>query len=145
MCAWQNADVDTDRPNVITVASVDSRITVKYRAAHYVVLEIGYESRYNQYDIDIEKAEPLVPRTRRHVVAERMNLKGEVLTALDEAAVRGLVPELREQGVESVAVGFLHSYANPDHEIRVREILEDGLPGVSITLSSEVCPEVREY
>ncbi len=109
------------------------------------VIEIGYESRYNQYDLDIEKAVPLVPRVRRHVVAERMNLKGEVLTPLDEAAVHDLVPILLDQGVESIAVGFLHSYANPLHEQRTREILQEALPEISISLSSEICPEVREY
>lgn len=109
------------------------------------VLEIGYESRYDQYDLMIEKPEPLVPRTRRLTVTERVDVHGQTLTPLDEAGVHALVPVLRELGVESVAVGFLHSYANPKHEQRVRDILASECPALSITLSSEVCPEVREY
>ncbi len=109
------------------------------------VLEIGYESRYDQYDLMIEKAKPLVPRTRRFTVAERMDVHGRELVPLDEAGVRALLPVLRQHAVESVAVGFLHSYANPAHERRVGEILADALPGLSVSLSCEVCPEVREY
>ncbi len=109
------------------------------------VLEIGYESRYDQYDIMIEKPEPLVPRTRRLTVAERVDVHGRELEPLDEAGVRALIPKLRRLEVESVAVGFLHAYANGEHERRVRDILADALPALSISLSSEVCPEVREY
>ncbi len=109
------------------------------------VLEIGYESRYDQYDLLIEKPSPLVPRTRRLTVAERCDIHGRELVPLDEAGVRALVPELKRLGVQSVAVGFLHSYANPGHEGRVRDILAQELPGLSVSLSSEVCPEVREY
>jgi N-methylhydantoinase A len=68
-----------------------------------------------------------------------------VLRPLDEAGVCALVPELRRQAVSSVAVGFLHSYVNPTHEQRVREILLASLPHLHVTLSSEVCPEIREY
>ena len=93
----------------------------------------------------IEKPAPLVPRTRWLTVAERVDVHGRVLAPLDEAAVRGLVPVLQRLGVESVAVGFLHSYANPAHELRVRDILAHDLPGLPISLSCEVCPEVREY
>ena len=109
------------------------------------VIEIGYESRYNQYDINVEKAVPLVPRFRRHTVAERMNLKGEVLVPLDESAVRRLVETFQEEEVEALAIGYLHSYANASHERRTAEIIKERLPDLSITLSSEVCPEVREY
>ena len=109
------------------------------------VLDIGYESRYDQYDIMIEKPLALVPRERRLVVPERVDVHGRVLKPLDEAAVASVAADLAELGVESVGVGFLHSYANPDHERRAREILAAALPGVSITLSSEACPEVREY
>ena len=109
------------------------------------VLDIGYESRYDQYDIMIEKPPALVPRERRLVVPERVDVNGRVLKPLDEAAVAAVAGELAGLAVESIGIGFLHSYANPDHERRAREIIAGALPDVSITLSSEVCPEVREY
>ena len=109
------------------------------------VLDIGYESRYDQYDIMIEKPSALVPRERRLVVPERVDVNGRVLMPLDEAAVETMAGELARLGIESVGIGFLHSYANPAHERRAQEILAAVLPGVSITLSSEACPEVREY
>ena len=109
------------------------------------VLDIGYESRYDQYDIMIEKPPALVPRERRLVVPERVDVNGRVLKPLDEAAVEEVAGDLARLGVDSVGIGFLHSYANPGHERRAREILAAALPKVSITLSSEVCPEVREY
>ena len=109
------------------------------------VLDIGYESRYNQYDVMIDKPASLVPRQRRFTVPERVDVRGGVLTPLDEAAVRAVVPKLLETGAESVAVGFMHAYANPAHEIRTREIIEEMAPALSVSLSSEVCPEIREY
>ena len=109
------------------------------------VLDIGYESRYDQYDIMLEKPLALVLRERRLVVPERVDVHGRVLKPLDEAAVEAVAGELARLDVESVGVGFLHSYANPAHERRAGEILAAALPGVSITLSSEACPEVREY
>ena len=109
------------------------------------VLDIGYESRYDQYDIMIEKPSALVPRERRLVVPERVDINGRVLKPLDEAAVEAVAGVLARLGVASVGIGFLHSYANPAHERRAREIIAAALPDVSITLSSEACPEVREY
>ena len=109
------------------------------------VLDIGYESRYDQYDIMIEKPSALVPRERRLVVPERVDINGRVLKPLDEAAVETVAGVLARLGVASVGIGFLHSYANPAHERRAREIIAAALPDVSITLSSEACPEVREY
>ena len=109
------------------------------------VLDIGYESRYDQYDIMIEKPVPLVPRERRLVVPERVDVNGRVLMPLDEPAVGAVAGELARLGIESVGIGFLHSYANPAHERRAREIIAAALPDVPVTLSSEACPEVREY
>jgi len=108
-------------------------------------VEIAYEHRFEQYDIYMERPKPLVPRYRRLTVTERLASDGSVLLPLDEDTVRALVPTLKEQKVEAIAVSLLHSYANPAHEKRVGEILQDALPGVSITLSSDVCPEIREY
>ena len=109
------------------------------------VLDIAYESRYDQYDIFIEKPVSLVPRARRFTVPERVDVEGRVLLALDETEAAGLPARLKAEGIESVAVSLLHAYANPAHEQRLREILTKAMPGIAITLSSEVCPEVREY
>ena len=108
-------------------------------------VEIGYENRFEQYDVHLEKPEPLVPRRRRFTVPERMSARGEVLRALDEGAVRALIQTLEQERVESVAIGLLHSYANPSHEQRIQEILLERLPKLLVTLSSEVSPELREY
>ncbi|MCA0303339.1 MAG: hydantoinase/oxoprolinase family protein [Proteobacteria bacterium] len=109
------------------------------------VLDIANESRYDQYDLTIEKPTPLVPRRLRLTVPERMDVHGAVRLPLDEAAVRAAARQLKAEGVESVAVAYIHSYVNPAHERRTREILNQELPGLWVTLSSEVCPEVREY
>ncbi|EHM03024.1 hydantoinase/oxoprolinase [Acetobacteraceae bacterium AT-5844] len=109
------------------------------------VLEIGTESRYDQYDVFIEKPVPLVPRALRFTVPERVDAEGAIRLPLDEAAVAALAPELEKAGVQSVAFAFLHAYANPAHEQRAAAVLKALLPGLSITLASEVCPEVREY
>ncbi len=107
------------------------------------VLAMGNESRYDQYDLQIRLPEPLVPRHLRLPVPERVDAGGRVLLPLDEAAVRALIPGLREAGVQSVAVGFLHAFTNPAHEQRAGAILEAA--GFPVTLSSEVSPEMREW
>lgn len=109
------------------------------------VVEIGWEHRFAQYDIFLEKPAPLVPRNLRLGVPERINAQGEVLLKLDEGAVIALAAHLLNEGVESVAVGFLQSYVNPQHEQRVRELLKQHAPQLWVTLSSDVCPEIREY
>ena len=108
-------------------------------------VEMALENRFEQYDISIDRPAPLVPRPLRWPVTERMNHAGEVLVPLDEDSVRALLPRFERHGIEAVAVGLLHSYANPAHERRVGEILHAALPKLRITLSSEVCPEIREY
>ncbi|MCY3620479.1 MAG: hydantoinase/oxoprolinase family protein [Gammaproteobacteria bacterium] len=112
---------------------------------HRDVIEMAFENRFEQYDVNIDRPQPLVPRSWRLTVPERVNAAGEVLTPLDPAAVTALVPRLLDEGIESVAVGFLHGYANPAHERLVRDILGVALPDLSITLASDVCPEIREF
>ena len=112
---------------------------------HRDALEMAYENRFEQYDIDIDRPLPLTPRKLRFVVTERMNAQGEILIPLDESSVEALVPMLEDNAVASVAVGLLHAYANPAHELRIAEMLERRLPDASITLASEVCPEIREF
>ena len=106
---------------------------------------MAHENRFEQYDLAMERPEPLVPRHRRLGVPERLAANGDVLAPLDLDAVRALVPALQADGVESVAVGFLHSYVDPTHERRVRDLLAEELPEVAVTLSSDVCAEIREY
>ena len=108
-------------------------------------IEIRNESRYDQYDLNIDLPKPLVPRALRFPVSERMNAYGNILLPLDEKGIESLVPTLISEEVQSIAVGYLHSYANGAHEQRTREILLANLPNVEITLSSEVSPELREY
>ena len=109
------------------------------------VIEISDESRYDQYDLFIEKPKVLVPRRLRFTVPERVDVEGRVRLALDETAVVRTARELARQGIEAVAVAFLHSYINPAHERRVGEILAELCPEIAVTLSCEVCPEMREY
>jgi N-methylhydantoinase A len=108
-------------------------------------VEIRHENRFEQYDVNIDLPPPLVPRRLRWVVSERIDARGRVVKPLDETAVAGLAARLEADGVESVAIGFLHSYVNPAHEQRVRELLLGRIGGVTMTLSSDVSPEMREY
>ncbi|WP_244297686.1 hydantoinase/oxoprolinase family protein, partial [Streptomyces griseoflavus] len=109
------------------------------------VVEMGREHRYELYDLDLELPRPLVPRHLRFGVRERVLADGTVDTGLDEAAVKQLAAELSEAGVQAVAVCFLHSHVNDEHERRVREIVRATAPELRVALSSEVNPEIREY
>jgi N-methylhydantoinase A len=109
------------------------------------VLEMGYEKRYEHYDLDLELPAPLVPRELRFPVEERITARGEIRTPLLEGCLEKILEKLKKEKIEAVAIGFLHSYANDAHERRAGELLAAGLPGVSITLSSAICPEIREY
>lgn len=109
------------------------------------VLEIGREKRFDAYDLQISFPAPLVPRHMRMEVEERMHASGTVLAALNEDSVRLAVARLIEQDCESYAVCLLHSYRNPDHERRVREIILEMAPGIPVTLSSDVLPELKEF
>ena len=109
------------------------------------ILEMGYEKRYDHYDIYLEKPPPLVPRKYRLPVRERISAEGKVLVELDHNQVLQTIRFLKEEEIEAVAVGFLHAYAHPIHEQKVRDLILSELPGLSVCLSSEVCPEMREY
>ena len=105
------------------------------------VLEIGRAYRTgNIYDMNIEKPRPLVRRDLRMEVKERVNFRGEVLQLLDEANCRAVVQSLRRQGVDSIAVCLLHSYINPAHEMRIKEIIAEEYPAAYVSLSSEINP-----
>lgn len=109
------------------------------------MLEIARQIRPTLYDLQFEKPRPLVPRHRCFGVPERLNASGTVLTPLDEKALRQVAHALRAEGVEAIAVCFLHAYANPVHERRAGAILAEVFPEAIVSLSAEVAPEFREY
>jgi N-methylhydantoinase A len=108
-------------------------------------LEVAYEHRFDQYDIYMERPIPLVERDLRLEVTERLAADGSVLLALDPGSLVNQIAVLKAQRIEAVAISFLHSYINPLHEHRAREIVTAALPNLAITLSSDVCREIREY
>ena len=108
------------------------------------VLEIGRHMRHNVYSLKAETRSLLIPRQRRFGITERMRANGEVETALDTDAVKGIGERLSKQGISSVAISFLHAYRNPAHEQQAAEILNE-IPGLSIATSHEVSPEIREF
>jgi N-methylhydantoinase A len=110
------------------------------------VIEIGRETRYDLYDLFLEAPPTLVPRHRRREIAERMDVEGQELLALDQAAVASVTRELVERdGAEAIAISFLHSYRNPAHEQRAAQIVRKLYPELPLTLSSQVAPEIREF
>lgn len=109
------------------------------------VLEVGRQLRPHLYDYTQAKQPPLVPRRRRHEVVERVGADGAIVTPLDEASVAAALQGLAQEDVAAVAVCFLHCYQTPDHERRVRAMIEEAMPDAYISLSSEVLPEFREY
>lgn len=108
-------------------------------------LEIAYEHRFEQYDLYMERPAPLVERDLRLEVPERLAADGSVLLALNETALTTVIEVLKTKRIEALAISFLHSYVNPAHERRARDVIAAALPGLAITLSSEVCREIREY
>ena len=109
------------------------------------VIEMRTESRFEQYDLNLKLPDPLLPRNRRYTVRERLDADGGTLIPLDRAEVERLADDLCDAGYESIAVGLLHSYVNDAHERLVAEVLAEKLPGVMVSLSSQVSPQMREY
>ncbi len=106
---------------------------------------LGRTDRIPMYDFKYRKPESLVERYNIFEVPERMDFSGDVVSKFDEKAARKVVSQLVAQGVESVAVAFLHSYVNPDHEQRMAKIIAEVAPDVEVTLSSNLSREIREY
>src|SRR4051794_16285001 len=98
-------------------------------------LEIAYEHRFEQYDLYMERPQPLVSRDLRLEVAERLAADGTELLPLDEAALAGLALVLKQNDIAALAISFLHSYVNPAHELRAQELLTRLLPDVAISIS----------
>ena len=109
------------------------------------VLHAARAARPTLYDSDWDPAPALVSRKDTQTVAERIDYEGEVIAALDEDALREIADTLREGGIESVAVAFLHSYINGEHERRARDIIAEALPGGFVCVSSDILPEIREF
>jgi N-methylhydantoinase A len=109
------------------------------------VLETGTEGRFDQYDLRVTRPTPLVPRSLRFEAAERLRHDGSVIEPLDETTVYQAVAALRAADVEAVAIAFLHAYADPSHEARAEAIVRTMLPGVAVSTSYAVSPEMREY
>jgi N-methylhydantoinase A len=109
------------------------------------VLEMRTESRFEQYDLNIRLPPALIARADRLTLKERMDARGRVLVAPDEHDIEALCDRVAGAGYESVAIGFLHAYVNGEHERRMRDALAGRMPGIEISISSEVSPQMREY
>jgi len=109
------------------------------------VLQIGRQTRPKLYDFRARKNNPLVPRNLRLELDERISFQGDVLKEVNEKEVYEIIEVLKEHRIESLAICFINSYVNSEHEKLVKEIIEKELPHLSLTLSSEVLPEFKEY
>jgi len=109
------------------------------------VIEMRTESRFEQYDLNLVLPEPLISRNCRYTLKERVNSSGRVLIDLDQDEIERLVDLIEVAGFQSIAVGLIHSYLNPVHELMIEETLMRRLPHVSVSISSTVSPQMREY
>lgn len=109
------------------------------------VLEIGRQDRPDLYDLQAEKADLIVPRDRRYEVPERIATGGEIITPFDEESAREVARAIDATDVSAVAVTFLNAFENPGHEEQMREVLQEVCNDITVTLSSQVLPEIREY
>ncbi|MDP9222388.1 MAG: hydantoinase/oxoprolinase family protein, partial [Actinomycetota bacterium] len=109
------------------------------------VLEIQRQVRHEVYNLQTEKPTPLIPRRYCLEIPERLDYRGQTIVELDESAVEHAVEMLRAEGIKSIAVCFLHAYRNPEHEQRAGNIIRRLYPSATVSLSSEIAPEIREY
>ena len=122
-----------------------SRTALVTTSGHGNMLDIGREWRYDIYDLDIVLPTPLIAPGDRVAVEERLDARGEVLQPLGRAELDRLCGELKTMGIESIAVSLLHSYVNDVHERAIGQRLADALPGVAVSLSSEIAREIKEF
>ncbi|SDZ55860.1 N-methylhydantoinase A [Saccharopolyspora shandongensis] len=151
----QRSGIDLDNVSLFshgTTVATNALITRNFRPAAMVtttgfrdVIEIRDGTKDDLWDAYRDVAPPHIRRRDRFEVTERIDYAGRVVTPLDEDEARRLAALLRKRGTESVAVCFVNSYVNPAHEIRMREILEEELPGVTISTSAEILPEIFEH
>ncbi|WP_226627880.1 hydantoinase/oxoprolinase family protein [Alloyangia pacifica] len=146
--------VDRDTVQVLGATTVVTNAVLERRGAEtglittqgfQDVLRIRNEGRYDLYDLKIQYPDPLVSRAETFGAPERITAEGVVVRGLDEEAVRALGQSFADKGLRSVAVCLLHAYKYPEHERRIRDILAEVAPDVFVTISSDVCPEVREF
>ncbi|MBD5772332.1 hydantoinase/oxoprolinase family protein [Marinomonas colpomeniae] len=109
------------------------------------VVEMRTENRFEQYDLNLSLPTPLVKRTDRYTLKERISAEGEVLTKIDQNELNALVKDIIAEGYEAVAVGFVHSYTNDIHEVQVQKAFEAAAPELCVSISSHVSPQMREF
>lgn len=109
------------------------------------VIEMRTESRFEQYDLNLTLPKPLLPRHMRLTVPGRIDANGAILQPLQRVDIEAVADQIKMGEYESVAVGLIHSYLNPAHERLVRDVLVEKMPGLSVSLSSDVSPQMREY
>src|SRR6516164_7916886 len=122
-----------------------ARVALLTTEGHRDVLEMREGLKPNRYDLRSPPPEPLVPRELRFGVRERLKPNGDVTTPLDGQSLGDAIAAIRNAGVTSVAICFLHSYRNPAHEIAAAERIARELPDVSVSRSSDVLPQIKEY
>lgn len=153
--ALEGRDLDpADFASVIHGTTLATNALIERRGANVAVLttegfrdilEIGYERRHDQYDINIDAPDYLVRRDKVLGVPERIGADGAILRPIDESAARAAISAALRDGADSLAICLLHSYANPTHEQRLAELAAEIAPDLTISLSSEVSPEIREF
>src|ERR671938_1634836 len=109
------------------------------------VIEIRRGTKPDLWDAYADVAPPYIRRRDRFEVLERIDYAGEVVTPLDEDEARRVAAILRRRNVQTVAVCFVNAHANPAHELRMRDILEEELPGVAVSTSADVPQEIRDH
>lgn len=109
------------------------------------IFEIGRQRRPDLYDFWVKRPNPPIPRYLIYEVPERTLYTGKVIKELDENKARDIIREIKKNDIESIAVCLLHSYKNPKNELRIKELILDEIPGIYISLSCEILPEIREY
>jgi len=122
-----------------------ARVALLTTEGHRDIVEMREGLKPNRYDLRTPPPEPLVPRALRFGVRERLRPTGEVLTPLDDNSLREAIAAIKKSGATSVAICFLHAYRNPAHEIAAAERLKRELPDVSVSCSSDVLPQIKEY
>lgn len=122
-----------------------AKVALLTTQGHRDVIEMREGLKGNRYDLRTPPPEPLVPRELRFGVRERLRPSGDVLLPLDDGSLSEAIAAIRGSGATSVAICFLHAYRNPSHEIAAAERLARELPGVSVSRSSDVLPQIKEY
>ncbi len=154
VCATHGIALDVDVQHLIHGTTLVINTLIQRAGAKTALLvtegfrdfvEVGRGSRYDNYDINIDMPQPLVPRRWRRGIRERIDAHGAVRVKLDERQARQVIRDFAGDGVEAIAVCFLHSFRNPVHERRMRELIRKAAPHIEVSLSCEVIPEIREY